>query len=163
MKIEKKWVTPLVTGSFLLVAITGILMFFHIDTGLNKVAHEWLGLIMVLGAVLHIVVNLKSFNQMFGNTMGKTIVGAFVLVLGLSFINLGGEGKEKPFMSSVEVLAKASIADLSQVSHIDKQVLLDRLKAKGVAISDDTKSIKDVVGDDARMQMEVLNDVLKEQ
>lgn len=161
MKIEKKWVTPLVTGSFLLVAITGILMFFHIDTGLNKVAHEWLGLIMVLGAVLHIVVNLKGFNQMFSNTMGKTIVGVFVLVLGLSFINLGGEGKEKPFMSSVEVLAKASVVDLAQVSHIDKKVLLDRLKSNGISITDDTQSIKDMVGDDTHKQMEVLNAILK--
>lgn len=161
MKIEKKWVTPLVTGSFLLVAITGILMFFHIDTGLNKVAHEWLGLIMVLGAVLHIVVNLKGFNQMFNNTVGKTIVGVFVLVLGLSFINLGGEGKEKPFMSSVEVLAKASVVDLAQVSHIDKKVLLDRLKSNGVSITDDTQSIKDMVGDDTHKQMEVLNAILK--
>jgi hypothetical protein len=163
MKIEKKWVTPLVTGSFLLVAITGILMFFHIDTGLNKVAHEWLGLIMVLGAMLHIIVNIKGFNQMFGNTMGKTIVGVFILVLGLSFLNLGGEGSEKPFMTSVEVLAKASVTDLAQVSHTDKQVLLDRLKAKGVVISDDTKSIKDVVGNDMHKQMEVLNDILKDQ
>lgn len=161
MKIEKKWVTPLVAGSFLLVSITGILMFFHIDTGLNKVAHEWLGLIMVLGAVLHIVVNLKGFNQMFNNTVGKTIVGVFVLVLGLSFINLGGEGKEKPFMSSVEVLAKASVVDLAQVSHIDKKVLLDRLKSNGVSITDDTQSIKDMVGDDTHKQMEVLNAILK--
>lgn len=163
MTMDKKWVTPLITGSFLLIAITGVLMFFHIDTGLNKVAHEWLGFVMVFGTILHIMINIKGFKQMFNNTMGKTIVGVFVLVLGLSFINLGGDEKEKPFMIPVKVLAKASIAELAQVSHTDKQVLLDRLKSNGVVISDDTKSIKDVVGDDAHMQMEVLNDVLKEQ
>ncbi|MDD5548988.1 MAG: DUF4405 domain-containing protein [Sulfurovaceae bacterium] len=163
MTIERKWVTPLITGSFLLIAITGILMFFHIDTGLNKVAHEWLGLVMVLGVILHIVVNFKGFKQMFGDTIGKSIVGTFALVLLLSFLNLGGEGNEKPFMTSVEVLAKASITDLAQVSHTDKQVLLNRLKAKGVVISDDTKSIKDVVGNDMHKQMEVLNDILKDQ
>ena len=39
--------TPLTIGSFLLIAITGVLMFFHLDSGLNKLAHEWLGWAMI--------------------------------------------------------------------------------------------------------------------
>lgn len=43
MTISRNWATPLTIGSFLLMAVTGLLMFFHLDTGLNKAAHEWLG------------------------------------------------------------------------------------------------------------------------
>ncbi|EWS63204.1 hypothetical protein Y695_03563 [Hydrogenophaga sp. T4] len=41
---QRPWITPLVMGSFALSAVTGVLMFFHLDTGLNKAAHEcWAG------------------------------------------------------------------------------------------------------------------------
>ena len=53
MAIERQWVTPLVAGSFLLMGVTGILMFFHWDSGLNKAAHEWLGWLMIIGVALH--------------------------------------------------------------------------------------------------------------
>lgn len=36
----REWATPLTIGSFLLIAVTGVLMFFHLDSGLNKLAHE---------------------------------------------------------------------------------------------------------------------------
>lgn len=43
MSSLRKWATPLTIGSFLLMGVTGILMFFHLDIGLNKLAHEWAG------------------------------------------------------------------------------------------------------------------------
>ena len=42
MKVSRDWATPVTIGSFGLMAITGLLMFFHLDSGLNKTAHEWL-------------------------------------------------------------------------------------------------------------------------
>ena len=35
---QRPWITPLVMGSFALSAVTGVLMIFHLDTGLNKTA-----------------------------------------------------------------------------------------------------------------------------
>ena len=42
MKISREWATPLTIGAFGLMSVTGMLMFFHLDTGFNKLAHEWL-------------------------------------------------------------------------------------------------------------------------
>jgi cytochrome b561 len=53
MKIAREWATPLTIGSFGLMATTGILMFFHLDSGLNKTAHEWLGWVMVAVVAAH--------------------------------------------------------------------------------------------------------------
>jgi hypothetical protein len=36
---QRKWITPLVIDSFLLSAVTGVLMFFHLDVAWNKMAH----------------------------------------------------------------------------------------------------------------------------
>ena len=61
MKIKREWATPVTVGAFILMATTGILMFFHLDTGLNKEAHEWLGWVMIAGVALHVFSNWKPF------------------------------------------------------------------------------------------------------
>ena len=40
MTIRREWITPITAGAFLLSAVTGILIFFHIGTGLNKFGQE---------------------------------------------------------------------------------------------------------------------------
>ena len=162
-KLQRSWVTPLVAGSFFLMAVTGILMFFHWDTGLNKVVHEWLGWAMVIAVVLHVLVNFQGFKNMFRTTMGKGILGLFSLILVLSFFNLSGnsDGGKPPFMSSVNVLSNASITELSQVSHIDEQTLLNRLQQSGVTSATSQSTVKQLVGDDVGKQMRTLNAILK--
>lgn len=163
MALQRQWVTPLVAGSFLLMGVTGILMFFHWDTGLNKTVHEWLGWVMVVAVALHVMVNLQGFKNMFRTTLGKGILGLFTLILALSFFNLGGgEGNGgPPFKNSVNLLSNASITELSQISHIDEQILLTRLQQAGVNSATAQSSVKQLVGDDLGKQMQTLNSILK--
>ena len=163
MALQRQWVTPLVAGSFLLMGVTGILMFFQWDTGLNKTVHEWLGWAMVVAVALHVMVNLQGFKNMFRTTLGKGILGLFTLILALSFFNLGGgEGNGgPPFKNSVNLLSNASITELSQISHIDEQILLTRLQQAGVNSATAQSSVKQLVGDDLGKQMQTLNSILK--
>ena len=134
MKLQRQWVTPLVAGSFILMGVTGILMFFHWNVGLNKVVHEWLGWVMVAAVLLHITVNFQGFKNMFRNTMGKSIIAVSVVILALSFFNLGGGAAKPPaFATSVTVLSNASISELSQISHVDEKTLISRLEQSGVS------------------------------
>ena len=145
------------------MGVTGILMFFHWDTGLNKTVHEWLGWAMVVAVALHVMVNLQGFKNMFRTTLGKGILGLFTLILALSFFNLGGgEGNGgTPFKNSVNLLSNASITELSQISHIDEQILLTRLQQAGVNSATAQSSVKQLVGDDLGKQMQTLNSILK--
>ena len=138
-------------------------MFFHWDTGLNKTVHEWLGWAMVVAVALHVTVNFQGFKNMFRTTLGKGILGLFTLILALSFFNLGGgEGNGgPPFKNSVNLLSNASITELSQISHIDEQILLTRLQQAGVNSATAQSSVKQLVGDDLGKQMQTLNSILK--
>ena len=163
MALQRQWVTPLIAGSFLLMGVTGILMFFHWDTGLNKTVHEWLGWSMVLAVALHVTVNFQGFKNMFRTTLGKGILGLFTVILALSFFNLGGgDGNDgPPFKNSVNLLSNASITELSHISHIDEQILLTRLQQAGVNSATPQSSVKQLVGDDLGKQMRTLNSILK--
>ena len=106
---HRPWITPVVIGAFGLSAVTGVLMFFHLDSGLNKTAHEWLSWAMVIGVSLHVLLNLPAFKRYFTQTTGRVVIGLFALVLALSFIPAGGSGGEPGFAPPVRALAKAPI------------------------------------------------------
>ncbi len=73
MKIQRNWVTPVTAGAFLLSAVTGVLIFFHVETGANKFMHEWLGWVLLGGAALHVVANLGGLKSHLATVRGKTL------------------------------------------------------------------------------------------
>lgn len=54
--------TSLVTGlTFLVISVTGVLLFFHIKSGVIIHLHEWIGMVFLAAAVVHLVINWRSF------------------------------------------------------------------------------------------------------
>lgn len=77
----RSWATPLTVGAFPLISVTGILMFFHLETGLSKAAHEWLGWFLVAGVAAHLWLNGRAFTTYFKRPAAVAIMGAGALVL----------------------------------------------------------------------------------
>ena len=158
LNTHRPWITPLVIGAFLLSAVTGVLMFFHLDSGLNKTAHEWLSWAMVIGVSLHAVLNLNAFKRYFTQTTGKLVIGLFALVLALSFIPAGGEAASDPgWASPVRALTKAPLPVLAQVLGTTPEAIKSELSAKGHAVQNDQQSLQDLVGKDLRTQIQTLD------
>lgn len=91
LTLSRQWVTPLLTGSFLLSALTGILLFFKMHLGLIKPFHEWLSWILVVAAVLHCILNYAPLCKSLTPRLGRIIVVVFVLLTLGSLLPLGGE------------------------------------------------------------------------
>lgn len=157
---HRPWITPIVIGAFLLSATTGALMFFHLDSGLNKTAHEWLSWAMVIGVMLHVLLHMPAFKRYFTQTSGRVIVGLFALVLALSFIPAGGGGSEPGFAPPVRALATAPITVLAQVAGISTDDVKTRLHAAGFTVTSDQQSVADLVGGDLRAQIGTMTKVL---
>jgi hypothetical protein len=153
---HRPWITPVVIGAFLLSAVTGILMFFHLDSGFNKTAHEWLSWAMVIGVSLHILLNLNAFKRYFTQTTGKVVVGLFAIILALSFIPSGGAGEDPPFAPPARLLSKAPLTVLAQVLGTTPQSLKSQLAAQGLTVQSDQQSLQDVVGTDLRAQIQAI-------
>lgn len=157
---HRPWITPVVIGAFFLSAVTGVLMFFHLDSGLNKTAHEWLSWAMVIGVSLHVLLNLPAFKRYFSQGTGKLVMGLFAAVLALSFIPAGGAGGEPGFAPPVRALAKAPITVLAQVAGTSTDDLKTKLQAQGLTVTSDQQSVADLVGPDLRQQIGTLTKVL---
>jgi len=158
MKIgtQRPWITPAVIGSFALLSVTGILMFFHLDSGLNKLAHEWLSWIFVGVVVLHILLNSMAFKRYFKTGIGKVVIFGFVALLALSFVRLGGGDSKPPFIAPMQMLAAAPLSAVAQLAKLDVSEVTARLAAKGIAAQNPEQSVKDLVGPDLGAQMRAL-------
>lgn len=161
LSAQRPWITPVVMGAFLLSAVTGVLMFFHLDSGPNKTAHEWLSWAMVIGVGLHVLLNMPAFKRYLKQTTGRVVIGAFALVLALSFIPAGGSsGSEPGFAPPVRALAKAPISVLAQVAGTSTDDVRAKLQAQGLTVTSDQQSVADLVGPDLRKQIGTISKVL---
>lgn len=157
---HRPWITPLVMGAFLLSAVTGVLMFFHLDSGLNKVAHEWLSWAMLGGVLLHVLLNLPAFKRYFGQKTALTVMGVFALVLALSFVPSAGAKKAPSYAAPVRALASAPLPVLAQVLGKTPEALKADLAQAGLPVDNDRQSLQDLVGPELKKQVRTLNRLL---
>lgn len=165
MKMTRDWITPVTTGAFLLTAVTGVLLFFHAATGLNKAVHEWLSWIFLAGAILHLALNFAPFKQYLSQRKGQVLMGSFVLLLALSFIPMGKKGHhhDSPFVPPIKALSRTPLTTLAQVAGTSPEQLRERLSSEGIAVTSDQQSISELVGDDFRAQVHILEDIFEDE
>ena len=157
---HRPWITPLVMGAFLLSAVTGVLMFFHLDTGLNKLAHEWLSWAMVVGVALHALLNLPAFKRYFGQKTALSVMGLFALTLALSFVSWPGSKTAPPYVAPLQALARAPLPVLAQVLGQSPEALQANLEKAGLPVDNPQQSLRDLVGPDLKAQVRTLNSLL---
>jgi Domain of unknown function (DUF4405) len=145
MTISRDWATPLTIGAFLLMAVTGILMFFHLDSGLNKEAHEWLGWAMVIGVGVHVIANWAGFKRYFSKGLSQAIVGLFAALLIGSFF-IGGEDGGSPAGLAIQTLNSATVAQLAAIRHEAPEAMIERLKAAGFMVTGADQTLNAVTG-----------------
>lgn len=89
---NKSLISPFVAVTYAAVAITGILMLFHLKMGGIYTIHQWGGIIFVLGTTIHILLNWRVLTLYFKS--GKAKAGALAGVLAMVFILLVVPAKE---------------------------------------------------------------------
>ena len=160
MKISREWATPLTIGVFGLMAITGILMFFHLDTGLNKEAHEWLGWVMVGGGALHAVVNWNGFKRYFiSSSTGRAILTVSLLVITGSFFSWTDESGERlpPPLLALKAITRAPLTDVAQLAGKPVEQMVADLNKAGIFVTNPATSLESLLAGDLEQQGKALN------
>ncbi|WP_243613921.1 DUF4405 domain-containing protein [Shimia aestuarii] len=129
----RKWATPLTIGSFLVMGVTGTLMFFHLDEGLNKLLHEWAGWAMLVAVGAHVLLNWRAFQIYFKRpvALGIMVVAAGALLLSFVPVDAGG-GSPVPHV--MRALSDAPVEHVIAIAGVDLQEGLTRLREAGYPI-----------------------------
>jgi hypothetical protein len=147
--LRRDWATPLTIGAFLLMALTGLAMFFHLETPLQKEVHEWAGWLMVTGVALHVVVNWMAFKRYFqALPRGLGIVSVFALVtLGSFFVRGAANGEAgSPPAVAINALTRAPIAQVAPLFGKTPQQAREQLAAAGIVLQGDEATLVGAVG-----------------
>lgn len=93
-KSSRAWLSPLTGISFVVISITGILMFFHLRFPGMTVLHELGGILFVIVAALHLKLNWHILLSYCRQRRGRIALGIGAVVMGI-FLVLGlGHDKE---------------------------------------------------------------------
>ncbi len=110
--------TSLTTLLFLVVGISGIMMYFHFFTRQVKDLHEILGLVFVVAVILHVFYNFKSMKTYFTK---KVFIGLAILTLVVSnvFILQSLNQKDDPKRLIIQSLLKAPLNDSYRILGVE--------------------------------------------
>lgn len=175
MKKLRAWVTPITIGSFLLIGVTGFLMFLKVRSGLIVAAHEWLSPIFVVSASLHVWLNWGAVRANLSRPRGIIIVGLFAALLALS-ISPGkwveararehdgehGYAQEVIGDKAASALLRARISTAAELTGRTPQQLRDILGRCGVRVASDDVTLADAARQSQVSSVRVLAAVLEE-
>jgi hypothetical protein len=159
----RTWVTPLTGGAFFLMAVTGLLLFFELGSvGLVKVAHEWLSLVFVGGALFHLIFHFKAFKNHLKSFPGRVLVFGFVALTLVTLLPLGhSEENDGPSRGNVQaMLAEAPLGVLAQVAKRPLEEVVADLSSAGMAGLDPLQSLAQQVKPGGKSVNELLGIVL---
>ena len=156
MRFLRKWATPWTVGSFVLMSVTGVLMFYHLNSPLNKLAHQWLSFAFLAGVGVHVFVNWLAFSRYFKSPVAIAVMAVFGVVLVGSFVNLGGAKAEPPTRAIMASLGRTPLSELAPIVHATPDALVARLQARGFPATSVSQSPDDLAGKDKKASAAIL-------
>lgn len=154
MKYLREWATPLTIGVFLLMGVTGALMFFRSATTLNKEVHEWAGLVMIAAVASHAVTNWPSIKRYFRtSSLARGLVGSCILILMSSFITLPGQQDGgSPKMRTFNAVVHAPIESVALLTGDTPEKIIADLTKVGITITNPQQSIDTATSGNRELQ-----------
>lgn len=149
----RTWATPLTAGSFLVMGVSGVLLFFHLDSGLNQFIHEWAGWVLLAGVAAHLVLNWRPFKTYFKRPAALALMAAGVVALAVSFWPVAESGS--PVGAVFRAIDAADVDTVIALSGRDIQTGLALLSEAGFNAAPDMPMTA-LTGGDRGVRMQVL-------
>lgn len=139
----REWATPLTIGSFVISAVTGVIIFFHIRIGLVRPAHEWLSWFLVLGGIFHIVTNWTAIIRYFSKPISSSIITGFIILSVLVFIPTS-EKKARPLHLAGNALLDTTLQTVALVAKEEPDNLIEKLRKRGVLVKNSKQTVQEI-------------------
>ena len=131
--IKRDLATSFTTILFVIISVSGVMMFFHFFDTQVKSLHEILGLVFVGAALFHVIFNWSSMKRYFAK---KVFFLSFTLLLAISsfFVVQSLNQKENPKGVLIEKMLSAPFKNSLEVLHVNYDDAIDRLNRENISI-----------------------------
>lgn len=125
--------TPLTVGLFLVSAVSGVALFFHIAPASFREMHEIVSLALLLPVGVHLWRNWNPFLNYFKRAAMPAALALSLAIAGAFAYQSSGEASRgNPAMAVVSLAQTAPLSDLAPVLKLDETDVLKRLEAFGI-------------------------------
>lgn len=156
----RSWSTPLMIASSSVIALSGLMLFFHLGEGLVKSMHEWLGILFIAAILLHILNHSTSLLRYFREKRALLVMAA-VLSLAFTWVASNGSKEEHPAKRLVASVNQAPLSVVSQLQQENRDDLVARLRAAGIRVDSPRQSLAELASANHRNPFELLDIILK--
>jgi len=134
--------TSLTATLFLVIGLSGVMMYFHFFNSYVKNLHEILGLAFVVAVIFHVFYNFKSMQKYFTKKI-FLIICLLTVIVSTAFIIQSASKGENPKSILIQKVLKAPIKDSILLLTGNYENAIIKLEKNGIKISDG-KSIEEV-------------------
>lgn len=93
----KPWLSPLITVSFVIVSVTGLLLYYRVRSRPTFVLHEWFGWLLIVAGAVHLILNLRPLAGYLRSRAGLcSVIASLVLAAALCVWAGGDRGAGGP-------------------------------------------------------------------
>lgn len=131
--IKREYATSLTAVTFLLIAVSGVMMYFHLFDNYVKEMHELVGLLFVGAVVLHLIANWGAMKNYFSKGVFRVMTAAIVVVA-IGFVATAERG-ENPKGQIIEAVLKSPIEQSFPLLGNDVAVGIEKLAKAGIQIN----------------------------
>lgn len=158
-----RYATPAITGLFLVSLVSGVALFFHLQSGLFKEMHEWLSMVLILPFVLHLWKNWKPMTAYFRRApMAIALILSLVAGLGFAIAASQGTGSGgPPQIALAHRLFERRAEDVAPRFGTTGEALITRLKGAGFTAADPALPLKDIASRSGKNEFELSSLVLQ--
>lgn len=157
----KAFATPFTVGLFFISTISGIALFLHVGEGQFHEMHEWLSMLLLIPAALHLWRNWAPLAAYLKRGRLLVPVG-LCLVLGLGFAGqslFSTGGSDNPGFAAVNLLLREPLAAVAPIIHASAEDMAVKLRAEGYKITSLNASLRDIASASGREPPRIVADL----
>lgn len=140
----RRYATAMTVVLFAIAAVTGVLMFFHVGGHALTGMHEWLGMLFVAAALLHVARNRAAFAKVAKAPRTWVLLGLAVTAAAGFLAAPQSEAGGSPVMALVQATGKAPISAVAPVFNMPVEEMIARLEKAGVRVTGPEQSLTQV-------------------
>ncbi|MGE5293496.1 MAG: DUF4405 domain-containing protein [Solirubrobacterales bacterium] len=158
--LQRSLVTPLVTATFAVVGLSGVLMLLEVKNAAIKEFHEMVGILFVVAAAFHLVLNWSCFLSYLRKPLTITlgIVTTVLIVLMFTGGQGGGpRGGPHAMMAIAQRVETVSLAQASPLFGVNAEQSLAILRGQGLRVENESDRIADIARTNGKRADEIIN------
>ncbi len=154
--LSRPIITPITAAFFLLVSLTGILLLLHVPSRAVKETHELIGVLFVIGAAVHLVLNWRCFTSYLKSRV--TVVAGAVIGILFAFLLVGTRDRNEaaPATYVFRLFETAPLAHVAPLLGIEAEQAAATLRQRGLGVTGEEQTIGDIAKSNGRHVLEIL-------